>query len=71
MENAYIENDLDNPKYLFAGSPYLLEYLEPRKAKDENHNPLNEDKSIKVIFKYRDSYNECLNLLKGEVLNNE
>lgn len=32
---------------------------------------VNEDKSIKVIFKYRDSYNECLNLLKGEVLNNE
>ena len=39
MKNEYIENNLDNPKYLFAGSPLLLEYLEPRKAYDENHNP--------------------------------
>ena len=46
MRIEYIENDLDNPKYLFAGSPYLLEYLEPRKAKDENHNPLNEDTAV-------------------------
>lgn len=30
-----------------------------------------EDKSIKVIFKYRDSYESCLNLLKSEVNNNE
>lgn len=46
MKNEYIENDLDNPKYLFAGSPYLLKYLEPRKANDENHNPLNEDTAV-------------------------
>ncbi len=46
MKNEYIENNLDNPKYLFAGSPLLLEYLEPRKAYDENHNPLNEDTAV-------------------------
>ena len=46
MKNEYIENNLDNPKYLFAGSPFLLEYLEPRKAHDENHNPLNEDTAV-------------------------
>ncbi len=46
MKNKYIENDLDNPQYLFAGSPYLLEYLEPRKANDETHNPLNEDTAV-------------------------
>ena len=46
MKKEYIENDLDNPKYLFSGSPYLLKYLEPRKANDINHNPLNEDVAI-------------------------
>lgn len=46
LKNKYLENNLDNPKYLFSGSPYLLEYLEPRKANDENHNPLNEDFAI-------------------------
>lgn len=46
MKREYLENDLDNPKYLFSGSPILLEYLEPRKARDDNHNPLNEDTAV-------------------------
>lgn len=46
MKKEYIENDIDNPKYLFSGSPFLLEYLEPRKARDKNHNPLNEDIAV-------------------------
>ena len=46
MNYEYIENNLDNPKYLFAGSSYLLEFLEPRKASDAYHNPLNEDVAV-------------------------
>jgi hypothetical protein len=46
LKLEYIENDLDNPKYLFSGSPLLLDYLEPQLAKDENHNPLNEDNAV-------------------------
>ena len=45
MEN-YLNNDLTNPKFLFHGSPKLLEIIEQRKASDSNGNFENEDLAV-------------------------
>lgn len=41
----YKENDIKNPKYLFHGSPKLLEMIEQRQSHDSN-NKLNEDFAV-------------------------
>lgn len=43
---SFFSNDLQNPKYLFHGSPYLLDEIEPKRAIDANHNSENEDKAV-------------------------
>ncbi|MEE0014902.1 MAG: hypothetical protein UE699_04330 [Bacilli bacterium] len=42
----YINNSLENPKYLFHGSPKMLEVIEQRQAHDSNHNAENEDCAV-------------------------
>lgn len=44
--NNYINNDLNNPKFLFHGSPKLLEVIEPRQSQDLNGNLVNEDYAV-------------------------
>lgn len=39
-------NDIENPKYLFHGSPKLLEMIEQRQSHDSNNNKLNEDFAV-------------------------
>lgn len=46
MKKEYIENDLENPKYLFHGSPKLLETIEQRQSHDSNGNKDNEDFAV-------------------------
>ena len=41
----YLEQDIWNPKYLFHGSPYEIDNLEPRKSND-SENKENEDYAI-------------------------
>lgn len=43
--NEYLEQDIWNPKYLFHGSPYEINVLEPRKSAD-TQNKENEDNAI-------------------------
>lgn len=43
--NEYLEQDIWNPKYLFHGSPYEIDILEPRKSTDAQ-NKENEDYAI-------------------------
>lgn len=43
--NEYLEQDIWNPKYLFHGSPYEIDILEPRKSTDVQ-NKENEDNAI-------------------------
>ena len=43
--NEYLEQDIWNPKYLFHGSPYEIDNLEPRKSND-SENKENEDYAI-------------------------
>lgn len=42
----YENNSIDNPKYLFHGSPKILEQIEQRQAHDSDHNPDNEDYAV-------------------------
>ena len=44
--DTYLNNDLLNPKYLFHGSPKLLEIIEQRQAHDSNNNVENEDFAV-------------------------
>lgn len=41
----YLQQDIYNPKYLFHGSPYMLNVLKPRQSKDDS-NKENEDNAI-------------------------
>lgn len=43
--NKYLEQDIFKPRYLFHGSSYEIEVLEPRQSKD-NSNKENEDNAI-------------------------
>lgn len=42
----YHDNDLNQPKYLFHGSPKLLDIIEQRQAHDSNGNVENEDFAV-------------------------
>ena len=42
----YENNDIKNPKYLFHGSPKLLETIEPRQSSDSGNNHDNEDYAV-------------------------
>ena len=44
--DAYLNNDLANPTYLFHGSPKLLDTIEQRQAYDSNGNVENEDYAV-------------------------
>ena len=44
--DTYLNNDILNPKYLFHGSPKLLEIIEQRQAHDSNNNVENEDFAV-------------------------
>lgn len=42
----YINQDVDNPKYMFHGSSVLLDKLIPRQSHDDGGNKINEDVAI-------------------------
>lgn len=44
--NKYIYNDINNPKFLFHGSPLKLEIIEQHQAHDSNGNKENEDYAV-------------------------
>lgn len=46
MIEKYMNNDLNNPKYLFHGSPLLLSELEMRQSHDSNGTIENEDFAV-------------------------
>ncbi len=46
MFNKYINNSLDNPTYLFHGSPNKIQSIETRMAHDSNGNIENEDNAV-------------------------
>ncbi|MDY4996564.1 MAG: hypothetical protein SO108_02495 [Bacilli bacterium] len=41
MIEEYLNQDINNPKYLFHGSPKKLSILEPKLTNDSNHNKNN------------------------------
>ena len=41
----YNNQDIFNPEYLYHGSPYIMEKIEPREAQD-SVNKENEDKAV-------------------------
>ncbi len=52
MIEKYMSNNLNNPTYLFHGSPKLLEEIEQRQATDSNHNLENEDYAVFLTSSY-------------------
>ena len=44
--DSYLRNNLENPAYLFHGSPKLLDIVEQRQAHDSNGNADNEDFAV-------------------------
>ena len=50
--NNYLSNDLTKPKYLFHGSPKLLNTIEQRQAHDSNGNAENEDFAVFLTSSY-------------------
>lgn len=42
----YINNSINNPVYLFHGSPKKIDVVEQRQAHDSNNNPDNEDYAV-------------------------
>ena len=42
----YLNNDPDNPKYLFHGSPMLMDELQPQQSFDSSGNNDNVDKAV-------------------------
>ena len=46
MLEEYLNQDINNPKYLFHGSPKLLTKLEPRLSHDSDGNEMNIAESI-------------------------
>lgn len=46
MIEKYKNNDLNNPKYLFHGSPFLLSEVEKRQSHDSNGTIENEDLAV-------------------------
>ena len=39
----YNNQDIFNPEYLYHGSPYVMEKIEPREAKDEGMSKENDE----------------------------
>jgi hypothetical protein len=48
MREEYFNQVLKNPKYLFHGSPILLEKVEKRLSHDSNYNAINIDNAVFV-----------------------
>ena len=44
--NKYLNQDIDNPKYLYHGSNKRLDILEPRLAHDSENNKINITEAI-------------------------
>lgn len=42
----FLKQDINNPKYLFHGSPKKIECIEPRQAHDSSSNKENEDNAV-------------------------
>ncbi len=49
----YLNQNIDQPKYLFHGSPYLLDKLLPKQSHDDNENKSNEDLAIFLFPMFR------------------
>lgn len=46
LPDKYLMNSVNNPKYLFHGSPKKLKIIEPRNAVDSKHIAENEDNAV-------------------------
>ena len=44
--NTYLNQDIDNPKYLFHGSPKKLDKVSPQKSHDSNNTSINIDTAV-------------------------
>lgn len=44
--DEYLKQDINDPKYLFHGSPKILESIEPKQSHDSSKNPDNEDYAV-------------------------
>ena len=83
INNEYLINENNHKENLFRKSKddsWIEHYKKNRKIKKVTKKVLKElvekvivyeNQSIKVVFKYRDSFEECLNLLKSEVSPND
>ena len=83
INNEYLINENNHKENLFRKSKddsWIEHYKRNRKIKKVTKKVLKElvekvivyeNQSIKVVFKYRDSFEECLNLLKSEVSPND
>ena len=83
INNEYLINENNHKENLFRKSKddsWIEHYKKNRKIKKVTKKVLKElvekvivyeNQSIKVVFKYRDSFEECLNLLKREVSPND
>lgn len=49
----YLNQNIDKPKYLFHGSPYLLDKLLPKQSHDDDENKSNEDLAIFLFPMFR------------------
>lgn len=46
MLEKYLNQDIDNPIYLFHGSPYKLSVITPKQSHDDRGNGINNDNAI-------------------------
>ena len=46
MKKEYLEQDINNPKYLFHGSPIKLNIIKPHQSKDTFGDEINIDNAI-------------------------
>lgn len=49
----YLNQDIDNPKYLFHGSPILMDKVDSKKSHDDGENKSNEDVAIFLFPMFR------------------
>lgn len=64
----YLDNDINNPKYLFHGSPNLYNELEPQQSHCDSGNEKNIDKAV---FMYPLFYKSVPYALKGGFIKKE
>ena len=56
----YLKQDIDNPKYLFHGSPLKLKGIEPKLSHDSNGNIINIRESVFLFPSFFKSNAVCI-----------